>query len=117
MVMMCSAYFGRLSEKRKLNWDNGDDNPYDVLESRICLEGKGHDLLHSGSDYFKDRTQIDWGSFAWKCTPEEIGRFLCDHKTTLSWLVKREEELMKKVKTYIAEDENAEFGVVFIEES
>lgn len=116
-IMMCSAYFGRLSEKRKLSWDNGDDNPCDVLESRICLEGKGHDLLHSGSDYFKDRIQIDWGSFAWKCTPEEISRFLCDHKTTLSWLVKSEEELIKNVKAYIAEDENAEFGVIFIEES
>lgn len=115
--MMCSAYFGRLSEKRKLEWDNGEDNPYDVLESSISLVGKGHDLLRAGSEYFKDRIQIDWGSFAWKCTPEEICGFLYDYKTKLSWLIESEEELIEKVKAYIAEDINAEFGVVFIEES
>lgn len=115
--MMCSAYFGRLSEKRKIKWDNGDDNPYDVLESSICLEGKGHDLLHAGSDYFKDRIQIDWGSFAWKCTSEGICRFLCDYKTSLLWLNESEEELIRKIKAYIAEDKNAEFGIVFIEEN
>lgn len=114
---MCSAYFGRLSEKRKLEWDNGEDNPYDVLESSICLEGKGHDLLRAGSEYFNDRIQIDWGSIAWKCTPEEICGFLYDHKTKLSWLIESEEALIGKVKAYIADDANAEFGLVFIEES
>lgn len=115
--MMCSAYFGRLSENRKLKWDNGEDNPYAVLESMICLEGKGHDVLCAGSNYFKERIQIDWGSFAWKCTSEEICRFLCDYKSSLSWLVESEEELLKKIEAYIVENANEEFGVVFIEES
>lgn len=114
--MMCSTYFGVLSEKRKSNWDNGDDNPFDVLQSRICLDGKGHDVLRAGSQYFNSKIQIDWGSFAWKCTPEEICRFLCDYKTTLSWMIKSEEELIEKVKAYITANQNEEYGVVFVEE-
>ena len=114
--MVCSAYFGILSEERKLDWDNGDDNPCGILSSQICLEGKGHDVLRAGSNYFREKIQIDWGSFAWKCTPEEICRFLCDYKTTLSWLIESEEELLNKVKAYIAENAGEEFGVVFIEE-
>lgn len=114
--MMCSAYFGRLSEKRKQNWECEGDNPYEVLVDPICLEGKGHALLRTGSDYFRSQIQIDWGSFAWKCTPEELFCFLYAHETTLSWLKESEEEMIRNIKAYVAEREKEEFGVVFVEE-
>lgn len=114
--MLCSAYFGAICESRRQNWEMGEDNPYKVLEDAIRLERKGHDLLSNGSRYFHDQIQVDWGSFAWKCTPEEVLRFLEDYKIDLEWLIEKEEEIIERVKQYIAERENAEFGVVFIEE-
>ena len=114
--MMCSAFFGMLSEKRKQNWDNKDTQPYDVLDKPICLERKGHDLLNKGEEYFTDRIKIDWGSFAWKCTPEQIIQFLISHKSTLPWLVESEEETINKVKSYIEIYGDTEYGVVFVEE-
>lgn len=89
---MCSAYFGVLSETRKIKWNNEESNPYEVLESAICLNGKGHRLLEVGTTYFRERITIDWGSYAWKCTLEEIYRFLEDNKITISWLVEDEEK-------------------------
>lgn len=94
--MMCSAFFGELSEERKANWHHDDENPYAVLASPISLDRKGHKLLDVGNKYFRDRIQIDWGSFAWKCTQEEIIKFLNDHKETLSWLVKDDEQMIEK---------------------
>lgn len=115
--MMCSAYFGELSEERKANWKYEDENPYAVLVSPINLEHKGHRLLDVGSKYFHDRIQIDWGSFAWKCTSDEILKFLDDHKETLSWLVENDNKMMESVKAYISEHGDVAYGVVFVEES
>ena len=114
--MKCSAYFGELSEIRRQRWEQDDTNPYEVLVSPICLEGKGHDLFSVGSKYFREKIKVDWGSFAWKCTPDEMYRFLNDHKTTLPWLIKRDEEICAKVRDYVAERGNTEYGVVFVEE-
>lgn len=114
--MMCSAYFGELSEERKKCWNCEDHDPYHVLQTHICLERKGHELLDAGAKYFSDMIKVDWGSFAWKCTPEELYRFLNDHKTKIPWLIESEEDTLEKVKAYVEERENTEFGIVFIEE-
>ena len=70
-----------------------------------------------GDKYFHDRIQIDWGSFAWKCTPEEILKFLNDDKETLPWLVEYDEHMIECVKTYISERGDLLYGVVFVEEA
>lgn len=114
--MMCSAYFGELSEIRKQRWEQDDTNPYEVLVSPVCLEGKANDLLCVGSQYFREKIQVDWGSFAWKFMPDEMYKFLDDHKTKLPWLIQRDEEVYKKVRDYVAERDNTEFAVVFVEE-
>lgn len=114
--MMCTAYFGILCEERKIQWNYPDTNPYGVLISPICLERIANDLLFEGSRYFRDKIKIDWGSFAWKCTKEEIFKFLCDHKTTLPWLVENDEEMLLEVISYLDKHKDEEFGIVFIEE-
>ena len=114
--MICSAYFGELSEERKANWHYNDENPYRVLISPIFLERKSHKLLYVGNKYFHDRIQIVWGSFEWKCTQEEIFKFLDDNREMLSWLVKSDEQMIENVRSYISERGDVSYGVVFIEE-
>ena len=115
--MLCSAYFGKLSEERKKNWNNGDENPYAVLELPIELEGRGHDLWGYDGIFFSEKIQIDWGSFAWKCTQEEILRFLKETESGLSWQKETEEKMIRNVKEYMKMHGDTEYGVVFIEES
>ena len=113
--MMCTAYFGALNEKYRENWYNGNRDPSDVLDDRICVERKAWKVLDIGNDYFRERIQIDWGSFAWKCTKEEIIKFLQEHKTQLPWMIESDEEMIAEVKRYIAEKGDVPYGMVFIE--
>ena len=115
--MICSVYFGVLSEKRKTNWNNGDTNPYEVLGSSISLDRISNELFGTGVKYFREKIKIDWGSYAWKCTTEEMIQFLNDLKVIHSWLIESVEEMLEKVKDYIAGSNSEEFGIVFIEES
>ena len=108
--MECVAYFGKLNTKRA-------NNPFEVLNEPVLLERKGHDLLFHGSKYFKEKEQIDWGSFLYKCTKDEIIKFLSDFKITLSWLIESEEKEIENVMNYITEHGNVEYGVVFVEMS
>ena len=114
--MMCSAYFGELIEERKRCLNSADKNPYHVLQNKICLECKEHILLDVGAKYFREEIQLDWGSFAWKCTPDELYQFLNDKKSVLPWLIKRDEEFLENIKTYITDRKDTEFGIIFIEE-
>lgn len=37
--MMYDIFYGEISEKRKENWDNGEDNPFQVLTSLKRIQG------------------------------------------------------------------------------
>lgn len=37
--MVFCVYYGEISETRKANWDNGEENPYDVLISNKKITG------------------------------------------------------------------------------
>lgn len=51
--MMYSVYYGKLSDARKENWDNGEENPF------------------------------DWGSFAWKANKADILKLKKECNSTL----------------------------------
>lgn len=113
--MVCSAFFGELSEARKKEWNNKDSNPYEVLFSPISLERMAHKLLYDGDKYFSNKIQVDWGSFAWKCTPEEIYGFLFENRNDRSWTIDVDEQMVDAVKNYIVARGDVPYGVVFIE--
>ena len=73
---MTTAYFGELSEQRKIKWDNGETNPYEVLQDAIEISRKSSNLISYGSKFFHDQIKIDWGSYAWRCSSNEIILFL-----------------------------------------
>ena len=114
--MQCSAYFGEISEQRKNEWNCQDDNPYGVLQDSIQLHRKGHNLWNVGDKYFNNRIQVDWGSYAWKSTSEEIIDFLKGTRTSLSWLVEDDEQQIRQVRDYIKNHGNTQYGIVFVED-
>lgn len=74
--MMVDVFFGELSKERQKDWNFPDDNPYAVLQNDYKIWKAGTDVLWYGKEYFHDQIQIDWGSFAWKCSIEEFKEYL-----------------------------------------
>ena len=102
--MVFIVCYGEISESRKENWDNGEENPYDVLVANKKISGYDWmSFLASARTYLKEEIQIDWGSYAWKGCKSDILKLKKD------WHAKLEDE------TFLEED--VEYGVVFIEES
>ena len=102
--MVFRVFYGELSDARKETWDNGEDNPYDVLAENKEIHGNDWiSFLAIARKLFIEEIQIDWGSFAWKGTKGDL------LKLKKEWHAKLEDE--KKLK------ENVEYGIVFIEES
>lgn len=101
---MYRIYYGELSEARKEKWDNEEDNPYAVLTwTKKISSNDWIGFLANARKYLREEIQIDWGSFAWKATGNELMnlnnvRGICV-------------EGVKKLDSY------GEYGVVFIEES
>ena len=113
---MTTAFFGELSEKRKCIWDNKENNPYEVLHEPIELNCRGNNLLIDGKKFFTEQIQIDWGSFAWKSTPEAVLSYLELYKAKeCSWLIEDDENLIERVKEQINQRGNVKYGIVFIE--
>lgn len=101
--MMFSVYYGELSETRKENWDNGEENPFDVLVSNKEIKGYDWlDFLAIARRLLRDEIQVDWGSFAWKANKTDILKLKKEWDATI--------EDAKSLKAGV------EYGVVFIEE-
>lgn len=100
--MVYIILYGEISEKRKENWDNGDDNPFEVLEWRKEIQGIDViSFFHNAKKHLRDQIKVDWGSFAWKGTREEILTF------AQKWHGELEDESVLH--------DGVEYGVVFIE--
>lgn len=93
---------GNISSQRRENWFCNDGNPYAVWEGAALLER----ACYVGSwcianDYLRDRVDVDWGSIAWKGTPQEISALFsaCNLQT----------DGLEQLR------ENTDYAVVFIE--
>lgn len=99
--MMCGIYYGKLKAERKNTW-NENSNPYDILKERFSVRGlSGWDFLSKADKIFSDKHQVDWGSFAYRCTKEQL--LLLQEQTNCE---------VENIELY---EENAAYAVVFIE--
>lgn len=98
--MVSQIMYGRIKDERLQTWESNHD-PYDILERNIEIHRiGGWDFLFQDK-LFSDKTQVDWGSFAYKCTKAQLGEM----SRNLRCAVPELEEI---------EDEN--LGIVFIEQ-
>ncbi len=109
--MVCEAYFGKLSGVEEI----ANEHPLIMLKDPIELVGKGWALLDNASNYFFEEKKIDWGSFLWKCSVEQVLKFLYDSKSNLEWLMERDEKNIQNVKRYCEKNGNIQYGILFIE--
>lgn len=99
--MMSSIFYGEIKEDRLNTWKE-NKNPYDILADNNRIERLGGwDFLFIVDELFTDCVQVDWGSFAYKCTKEQPIELTRKTKCAISGI-----ELLKPEKIY---------GIVFIE--
>ncbi len=100
--MVYEIFYGEISEKRKEKWDNGDYNPFEVLEWRKELRILDFfSFFYWAKRYLKNEIKIDWGSFGWKGSREEILRLV--------------QEIHGELEDENVLEDGVEYGVVFIE--
>ena len=66
--MMSSIFYGEIKEERLNSWSE-NENPYDILKENNRINSlSGWDFLEVAKKLFTEEVQVDWGSFAYKCT-------------------------------------------------
>lgn len=101
--MMSSIFYGEIKEDKLKTWSE-NRNPYDILVENNRVERLGGwDFLFIAKDLFTDEVQIDWGSFAYKCTRKQLQKLVSEMKCEIPKI----QEL----------DPDKVYGIVFIEES
>jgi hypothetical protein len=101
--MMSDIYYGTVQPEKLATWESNKD-PYDILENKISfIRAGGWDFLDKADKFLRDKTQVDWGSFAYKASYQE--------------LIALRKSLDCEIPDLEKCGEDTEFGVVFIETS
>lgn len=100
--MVGKIYYGDISEARQKQWNSGDDNPYEVLgDNMSSISCDWMEFFDFARSHFSEEIQVDWGSFAYKCSGKE--------------LLKLENSCCASVENSREIDPEKEYGVVYIE--
>lgn len=99
--MMSVIYYGEIRSDKLETWGSNKE-PHEILVSNIEIHRLGGcDFLQHAKHIFSDEVQVDWGSFAYKCTKDQLS------------------ELAQITKCEIPKldclDETIIYGIVFIE--
>lgn len=99
--MMSAIYFGKIKDEKLGTWQS-NSNPYDILvENEEIHKIGGWDFLDYANEFFSDKVQVDWGSFAYKCTGRQVKDLVNKYKCEIESL------------NVIDADES--YGIIFIE--
>lgn len=74
--MMSTIYYGEIREEKMKSWKT-NDNPYEILAGNNEIHRLGGwDFLSHSKEIFDEEVQVDWGSFAYKCTKAQLERLV-----------------------------------------
>ena len=101
--MMSSIFYGEIKEDKLQTWSENRE-PYDILVENNRVERLGGwDFIFIAKDLFTDQVQVDWGSFAYKCTKKQLQKLIEEKQCVISKIKQLEPDKI--------------YGIVFIEES
>lgn len=98
---MTSLYYGEIKPERLKTWFDNHD-PYDILVERIEISPKLHFQLNYANQMCSDEVKVDWGSFAYKCSKEQ--------------LLKLSEKCHLDIKGIDELDDEKTYGLVWVED-
>ena len=89
-------------EKRKNRWHEPEGNPYNIIQKEYYHGSTTIDFIVQAPKYLHDEQKIDWGSWAWKATKNEI--------------MELDKAIHLKQLDILGFDDGVEYGVVYIEQ-
>ena len=100
--MLSSIYYGEIRSDKLTSWNENKD-PYNILvENNRVYKLGGWEFLYIANKLFDNEKQVDWGSYAYQCTKEQLERLM---EQTGCEIDKINELASEKI-----------YGIVFVEE-
>ncbi len=100
--MLSSIFYGEIKSDRLETWAENQE-PYDILvENNRVYKLGGWDFLAVAKELFSEERQVDWGSFAYQCTREQ-----------LEIMIAQTGCVIEKINDFVPEKI---YGIVFVEE-
>ncbi len=76
-------FLGIIKPDKISSWKENDD-PFAILDNTKDIKGINWiEFLHAAPNIFTDEVQVDWGSFAYKATKDQIKRLIEEHKAEI----------------------------------
>ncbi len=100
-MSMTSLYYGEIKPERMETWNTNND-PYDILIERHEICPKLLFQLHYAERICSDEVKVDWGSYAYKCTKNQLKQL--------------EEACKLKIEGLDNLEDDKVYGLVWIEE-
>ena len=100
--MLSSIYYGEIQSDKLVSWNENKD-PYNILvENNRVYKLGGQEFLDIANKLFDNEKQVDWGSYAYQCTKEQLEKLM---EQTGCEIDKINELASEKI-----------YGIVFVEE-
>ena len=74
--MLSSIYYGEIQSDKLVSWNENKD-PYNILvENNRVYKLGGWEFLDIANKLFDNEKQVDWGSYAYQCTKEQLAKLM-----------------------------------------
>ena len=74
--MLSSIYYGEIQSDKLVSWNENKD-PYNILvENNRVYKLGGWEFLDIANKLFDNEKQVDWGSYAYQCTKEQLEKLM-----------------------------------------
>ena len=91
--MLSSIYYGEIRSDKLESWSDNKD-PYNILvENNRVYKLGGWEFLDIANKLFDNEKQVDWGSYAYQCTKEQLERLMeqtgCEIERLMNWHLRK----------------------------
>ena len=100
--MLSSIYYGEIQSDKLVSWNENKDLYNILVENNRVYKLGGWEFLDIANKLFDNEKQVDWGSYAYQCTKEQLEKLM---EQTGCEIDKMNELASEKI-----------YGIVFVEE-
>ena len=100
--MLSSIYYGEIQSDKLVSWNENKDLYNILVENNRVYKLGGWEFLDIANKLFDNEKQVDWGSYAYQCTKEQLEKLM---EQTGCEIDKINELASEKI-----------YGIVFVEE-
>ena len=74
--MLSSIYYGEIQSDKLVSWNENKDLYNILVENNRVYKLGGWEFLDIANKLFDNEKQVDWGSYAYQCTKEQLEKLM-----------------------------------------